>query len=386
MKDTVKNLFYKEFGYNPDKLYFSPGRVNIIGGHTDYNGGAVLPFCIDLGIYAAVSKRKDKIIKVYSTNMSKKGIINFNLNNLDYDKNRNYVNYVSGVLHKLKSLGYIIHYGFDMVISGNLPRGGGLSSSAALLVLTTKIIKDLMNLDITDIEIAKITKAVENQYIGVQCGIMDQFIIAKGKKDNVIYLESSTLDFEYIPCELNNYKFVLINSNVARKLTNSEYNTRQAETQEVLKILRKHVNINHICDLSPKDYNIYEQYIESHDLKKRFKHLVNEHLRVKQARDALQNSDFESLGKLLYAAHISAKNLYQVSSNILDELVEMGMDSGSLGSKMIGGGFGGSTLNLIKSDNMESFLTDFTIKYKNRFRRTPIINIVNIVDGVRELL
>ncbi|MCK5732044.1 MAG: galactokinase, partial [Tenericutes bacterium] len=284
------------------------------------------------------------------------------------------------------SLGYKINYGFDLVINGNLPSGGGLSSSAALLVLTTRILKDLMNLDITDIEIAKISKDVENKYIGVQCGIMDQFIIANGKKNNAIYLESSNLDFEYIPCDMKSHKFVLINSNVTRKLTDSKYNTRQVESQEVLGILKKHVDINHICDLSPTDYAIYEKHIDNNDLKKRFEHLVNEQLRVKQAKQALIDNDFDLLGKLLYKAHISAKDLYQVSNDKLDELVEMGMDSGSLGSKMIGGGFGGSTLNLIESCNWESFLNTFTIKYKKRFGSNPIINIVDVVDGVREII
>ncbi len=385
MKNFTNELFKQTFHKERDKLYFSPGRVNIIGGHTDYNGGAVLPFCIDFGIYGAVSKRTDNQIHVFSDNIRRKGIISFALDQLEYDENRNYANYISGLFHELHIRKYVVSDGFDLVIAGNLPRGGGLSSSAALLVLVCNIVNDLNNFGLDGVQIALISKAVENLYIGVNCGIMDQFIIANGKKDHAIYLESNTLNYEFIPCNMEDYKFVLVNSNITRRLKKSKYNLRQKETQDILAILKQHVDIEYICDLLPNDYEQYEAYIEEEDLKKRFKHLVNEHDRVKQAKIALSNNDFVGLGMLLTKAHESARDLYEVSSLVLDRLVVLAMDAGSLGSKMIGGGFGGSTLNLVETSKLDGFIDNFTELYIREYNSQPIINVVKVTDGACEL-
>lgn len=381
----VNELYKNRFDKNPDKIYFSPGRVNIIGGHTDYNGGAVLPFCINLGIYAAASPRNDNQVNIYSDNLPKKGIISFKLDNLKYHEQRGFANYASGLFNELKVRGHKLKKGFNLAMVGNLPRGGGLSSSAALLLLISNVINDFNNLGLTGTEMALISKNVENNYIGVNCGIMDQFIIANGKTKKAIYLESNTLEYEYIPCEMNSHKFVLVNSNVTRKLTESKYNVRYSETQEVLKILQEHVSIHHICDLKPEDYYKYEKYIHLTYLKRRFKHLVDEHARVKQAANALKSRDFVLLGNLLSLAHESARDLYEISSDKLDDLVLIAMKSGSLGSKMIGGGFGGSTLNLVKTDDLESFMTNFTKMYFEKYKTKPIINTVEVTSGTGEI-
>jgi galactokinase len=385
MKRNIIEIFKNKYNNDPLRTYFSPGRVNIIGGHTDYNGGAVLPFCINFGLYAAISKRDDSKVRVYSENLASKGIIEFELNNLLYSEDRDFANYVSGVLLKLKENGYNIETGFNIVINGNLPRGGGLSSSAALSILICQVAKDLNNLDLSGKNMAIISRQVENHYIGVNCGIMDQFIIANGKKNHALYLESNTLYNEHIPCNMNEYKFVLVNSNTTRKLVESKYNVRQAECQKILNTLKEYTDIEYICDLSPEDYFIYEDKLKEDNLKRRFKHLVFEHDRVKKAKNALIKEDFVGLGRLLTEAHKSARDLFEISSDILDDLVEIAIDSGSLGSKMIGGGFGGSTLNLVKACELDDFLKNFGQKYIVKYQVEPIINIVEVTDGVSEI-
>ncbi len=385
MKNKIIELYQKIYNNQPEKVYFSPGRVNIIGGHTDYNGGAVLPFCINMGIYGAVSYRNDNLVRIYSENISRSGIISFHLNELAYDEARGFANYTSGVILKLKENGYSINRGFDIVVWGNLPRGGGLSSSAAFSILMATIINDMEGFALDGINMAVICRQVENDYIGVNCGIMDQFIIANAMKDHALYLEANSLYYEQVPCIMDEYKFVLINSNITRKLVESNYNQRQKETQDLLQILKEHVDIEYICELSPDDYSKYENKISSDVLKKRFKHLVNEHHRVKLSKTALLQRDFKMLGRLLNEAHQSAKDLYEISGDVLDQLVLLARQSGSTGSKMIGGGFGGSTLNLVKSDNLDLFIETFTSEYKRIYNREPIIHIVAMEDGVREI-
>ncbi|MDC7243180.1 MAG: galactokinase [Sphaerochaetaceae bacterium] len=385
MKKKILEIFKSVYNYEADKTYFSPGRVNIIGGHTDYNGGHVLPFCIDAGIYAAVSIRKDRTVNVYSDNLSRKGVISFSLDNLSYKRERDFANYVSGVLMELTVRKFKIDCGFDIAIVGNLPRGGGLSSSAALLVLVTKIISDYHNLDLDGTRIALITKTVENLYIGVSCGIMDQFIIANGKADKAIYLNANTLDYQYVPVDTSEYKLLLVNSNQTRKLSESKYNVRQRETQDALKILKNYKNINYLCDLTCEDFEELKQHLTDDVLRKRVEHVVYEDKRVKAAKTVLENNDFISLGKLLDEAHTSARDLYEISSEVLDELVILAKECGSLGSRMIGGGFGGSTLNIIKTDNLDNFIKTFSSKYKSLYNKEPIINIFEPTNGVSEI-
>ena len=213
---------------------------------------------------------------------------------------------------------------------------------------------------------------------------MDQFVIANGKKDCAIFLDTQKLEYEYINMD-NDYAFILVNSNITRKLVDSKYNIRQKETQDILIELKKHVKINNICDLRPEDYDLYQSYLDNIDLKNRFRHLVDENSRVKAAKEAIELGDYNTLGNLLYQAHISARDLYQVSSTVLDDLVEMGMNAGSLGSKMIGGGFGGSTLNLVHRNMTNLFIENFTNIYINKYNKEPIIKVVNIEDGVKRL-
>lgn len=385
MKEKIITIFEKVYQYTPEKTYFSPGRVNIIGGHTDYNGGHVLPFCINLGLYAAVSLRDDQTVNVYSDNLPNKGIISFSLENLSYDPKRDFANYVSGVFMELIVRKFDIKHGFDIVLYGNLPRGGGLSSSAALLVLITKIISDYNHFDLDGVRMALITKTVENMYIGVSSGIMDQFIIANGKSQKAIYLNANTLDYRYVPVQTDDYKLVLINSNTTRKLTESNYNTRQTETQHALQKIQKVVPINHLCDLSIDQFEQLKILLQDETLVKRVKHVVYENIRVLKAKNALEKNDFLALGKLLVEAHESARDLYEITTERLDKMVEKALELGSLGSKMIGGGFGGSTLNIIKATELDTFLKAYTEFFVQLTNSDPVITIVEPTDGVKQL-
>jgi len=385
MFKEISTIFNDKFGSFPEATYFSPGRVNIIGEHTDYNGGQVLPFCINLGISGAVRFRADNIVNIYSVNFPKLDTISFNIDRLDYDVSLEFANYAAGMILELGKRGFLINQGFNLVVASDLPVGGGLSSSAAFLVLVGKILIDKFSLPIDNIELAKIARAVENNHIGVMCGIMDQFVIANGVAGSAMRLHTDTLAYEFIPIKSEDFIFVLVNSNTTRKLTESKYNERQAETRQLLGILQKHVPIDNICDLSPADYRSYERYVSDLTLKRRFLHLVNENHRVGSASFAIMENDISSLGGLLNESHESLRDLYQVSSPLLDRLVVLAREAGSLGSRMIGGGFGGSTLNVVAKKSLHRFINSFTELYRKEFNADPIINLIEIVDGVRKI-
>lgn len=385
MKEKIINIFQEKYNRFPHETYVSPGRVNIIGGHTDYNGGYVLPFCIDKGIYAGVLFRNDSCFRVYSDQFQSLGIIEFDRNHLEYEESRSFANYISGSVKTLQDLGHKIPTGFDLVLTSDLPTGGGLSSSAAVLIAVITILNDYFKFGLSGSEIALIAKKVENEYIGVSCGIMDQFIIANGLEHHVMYLNASTLEYEQIPVSMDNYSFVLINSNVTRKLSESKYNERQKESLALLEILKYHTDINFVCDVTSKQYFELYPLIEDETLQKRFSHLVFENERVSQAKEALKNNDFIRLGELLDIAHASAKELFEISSTVLDQLVVLAKRAGSLGSKMIGGGFGGSTLNIVETKKLDEFKRRFTKYHQEQFKRDPIMNTIKMKAGVHKI-
>lgn len=385
MKDRLVTLFQSTFETPPHETYVSPGRVNIIGGHTDYNGGHVLPFCIDKGIYVAVGFRNDNLVRVYSEQFKEKGIIEFDLDHLDYEPSRSYANYVSGSIKMLQESGKLVTQGMNLVFLSDLPTGGGLSSSAAFLVAVITICNDRFQFGLSGQEIATLARKVENEYIGVSCGIMDQFIIANGLENHVMYLNAKTLEYEQIPVTLDQYTFVLINSNVTRTLIESKYNVRQKESLALLDVLQYHTDINSVCDVTPNQYFELYPLIDDETLQKRFSHLVFENDRVSQAKEALLNNDFIRLGELLDIAHASAKELFEISSTILDQLVVLAKRAGSIGSKMIGGGFGGSILNIVETKKLDEFRRRFRKYHLEQFQREPIMDTVKIKAGVHKI-
>lgn len=383
LENLIKD-FKKIFKYNGEvETFFSPGRVNLIGEHTDYNGGFVFPCALDFGTYAVVKKREDKIFRMYSKNFKNLGIIEFNLDNLVYDKKDDWANYPKGVIKTFLDRNYKIDTGFDVLFFGNIPNGAGLSSSASIEVLTAIILKDLFKLDVNMIEMVKICQATENNFIGVNCGIMDQFAVGMGKKDNAILLDCNTLKYEYVPVKLKNMSIVIANTNKKRGLADSKYNARRADCQEAVKTLNKNgVNIKYLGELTVAEFEKVKHFLTNEDQLKRATHAVTENERAKIAVEFLKKDDIAEFGRLMNKSHISLRDDYEVTGSELDSLVEAAWkEKGTVGSRMTGAGFGGCTVSIVENDYVDSFIKNVGKKYKEKTGLEASFYIANIGDG-----
>ena len=383
LENLIKD-FKEIFKYNGEvETFFSPGRVNLIGEHTDYNGGFVFPCALDFGTYAVVKKREDKIFRMYSKNFENLGIIEFNLDNLVYEKKDNWANYPKGVVKTFLDRNYKINSGFDVLFFGNIPNGAGLSSSASIEVLTAIILKDLFKLDVNMIEMVKICQATENNFIGVNCGIMDQFAVGMGKKDNAILLDCNTLKYEYVPVKLKNMSIVIANTNKKRGLADSKYNTRRADCQEAVKTLNKNgVNIKYLGELTVAEFEKVKHFLTDENQLKRATHAVTENERAKIAVEFLKKDDIAEFGRLMNKSHISLRDDYEVTGSELDSLVEAAWEEkGTVGSRMTGAGFGGCTVSIVENDYVDSFIKNVGKKYKEKTGLEASFYIANIGDG-----
>ncbi len=359
MKANLIQKFYELFGAEGDiRTYFAPGRVNLIGEHTDYNGGHVFPCALTLGTYAVARKRDDNMIRFYSANFESLGIIETSLDDLVPSKKAGWTNYPKGVMWAFEKRGYLMTSGLDMLIYGDIPNGSGLSSSASLEVLTGVVLKDLYNFEeVSMVDIALIGQDSENNFNGCNCGIMDQFASAMGKKGNAVFLDTSTLEYEYAPVDLLEAKIVITNSKVKHSLVDSAYNDRRNECETALKELQKVVDIKTLGDLTEEEFEANKDAIKSEIRQKRAKHAVYENQRTIKAVGALKNNDIETFGKLMNASHESLKNDYEVSCEEVDVLVELAQSiPGVLGSRITGGGFGGCTVSIVKNDVIDKFI------------------------------
>lgn len=359
---TAKELleaFYEQYGGDKSKvsIYSAPARINIIGEHIDYNGGKVFPAAIDRYLYIAIRKREDD--KITYNDLRFLGKFEFSINEeFSYKKENDYANYLNGILSILKRRGNKLDVGFDALICSNIPAGGGISSSSALECGFAYAINDQYNFKISRIDIAKIGQQSEHEFMNVQCGIMDQFIIATGKENTAELLDCASLDYEYIPLELGDYRFVVMNTNKKRKLSDSKYNERLGECQKGLKILQDAgCNIKNLCELSEKEFESIKDKITDPVIQKRVKHVVSENERVKLAVKALKAGNLKELGHLLVASHVSLKNDYEVSGIELDTLAEVAsLQDGCLGARMTGAGFGGCAIALVHKDSVPAFV------------------------------
>ena len=386
LENLIKD-FKEIFKYNGEvETFFSPGRVNLIGEHTDYNGGFVFPCALDFGTYAVVKKREDKIFRMYSKNFENLGIIEFNLDNLVYEKKDDWANYPKGVVKTFLDRNYKIDTGFDVLFFGNIPNGAGLSSSASIEVLTAIILKDLFKLDVNMIEMVKICQATENNFIGVNCGIMDQFAVGMGKKDNAILLDCNTLKYEYVPVKLKNMSIVIANTNKKRGLADSKYNARRADCQEAVKTLNKNgVNIKYLGELTVAEFEKVKHFLTDENQLKRATHAVTENERAKIAVEFLKKDDIAEFGKLMNKSHISLRDDYEVTGLELDSLVEAAWEEkGTVGSRMTGAGFGGCTVSIVENDYVDSFIKNVGKKYKEKTGLEASFYIANIGDGARK--
>ena len=383
MKDRLYEGFRKYYGDTKGaELFFSPGRVNLIGEHTDYNGGHVFPCALTMGTYALVRKRSDNKMNFVSLNFNNAEVTTVELPELSYQKKNGWANYLIGVIWAFLGKGYKIDKGFDLAMLGNIPSGAGLSSSASIEVLMGTALKYMYDIDIDMVEIAKIGQTSENQFNGMNCGIMDQFAVAMGKKDNAIFLDTADLSYEYAAVKLKGAKVLITNSHVKHSLVDSAYNDRRNESTAALKALQTKLNISGLGDLTEEEFEENQYLITDEVQRKRAKHAVYENQRTIKAVNALKNNDIETFGKLMNASHISLRDDYEVSCPEVDKLVEIAWNiPGVIGSRITGGGFGGCTVSIVKNDAIENFRKEVISKYKEATGIDAEIYEAEIGDG-----
>lgn len=387
MLEQLKSEFETQFGKQGDiRAYFAPGRVNLIGEHTDYNGGHVFPCALTIGTYGIARKREDNKLRFYSVNFEKFGVVETGLDDLKPYKEADWTNYPKGVMWAFEKRGMKLPCGLDILIYGNIPNGSGLSSSASLEVLTGVIMKDMFGFDVSMVDIALIGQYSENHFNGCNCGIMDQFASAMGKKDHAIFLDTNTLQYEYAPVVLENAKIVIINSKVKHSLVDSAYNDRRNECEMALRELQAVVDIETLGDLSEEDFDAYRDAIKSDIRQKRAKHAVYENQRAIKAVAALGANDVETFGKLMNASHVSLRDDYEVSCEEIDILVDLAWSiDGVIGSRITGGGFGGCTVSIVKNEAVDTFVEKIGAEYEEKVGHKAEFYVVDIGNGAGRL-
>ncbi len=387
MQEQILAKFKEIFGAEGDiRLYFAPGRVNLIGEHTDYNGGHVFPCALTIGTYGAVRQREDNKLRFFSMNFEKFGVLESSLDDLKPDKAANWTNYPKGVMWAFKEKGMQVTKGMDLLLFGNIPNGSGLSSSASVEVLTGYILKDLFGFEVTNQDLALIGQYSENNFNGVNCGIMDQFAIAMGKADNAIFLDTATLKFDYAPIKLTGAKIIISCTNKKRGLGDSKYNERRSECETALEELKSVVSINSLGDLTEEQFEQHKDAIQDETRKKRAKHAVYENQRTLKAVDALKSGDVKLFGELMNASHVSLRDDYEVTGIELDTMVEEAWKiEGVIGSRMTGAGFGGCTVSIVKEEAVDTFIEKVGKAYEEKIGYAGDFYVVEIGDGPTRL-
>ena len=383
MKEKVLQKFAEVFGDTDGvKSYFAPGRVNLIGEHTDYNGGHVFPCALTIGTYGAARKREDRKLRFFSMNFEHLGVIESSLDNLTPEKKADWTNYPKGVMWAFEKRDMKIPCGMDILLCGNIPNGSGLSSSASLEVLTGFILRDLFGFDVTNQDLALIGQYSENNFNGVNCGIMDQFAIAMGRKDHAIFLDTADLSYEYAPIHLEGAKIVIACSNKKRGLGDSKYNERRSECETALAELQQVIGINTLGDLNEEQFEQYKDAIKDEIRQKRAKHAVYENQRTVKAVAALKANDIAQFGQLMNASHVSLRDDYEVTGIELDTLVEEAWKvDGVIGSRMTGAGFGGCTVSIVKTEAIDAFIEKVGAEYLKKIGYAADFYVVEIGDG-----
>lgn len=388
MKKALNEKFEELFGAGGEiRTYFAPGRVNLIGEHTDYNGGHVFPCALTIGTYGLARKREDKKLRFYSVNFPEDGLVESSLEDLKPEKEAGWTNYPKGVMWAFEEHGYKLGWGVDFLVYGDIPNGSGLSSSASLEVLTGLMLKDIHGMDeVTGKDLAVIGQYAENHFNGMNCGIMDQFASAMGKKDAAIFLDTGTLAFEYAPVALPDARIVITNSKVKHSLVGSAYNDRRNESEEALEDLQKVLPVKTLGDLTEEAFEANKEAIKNPVCRKRAKHAVYENQRTIRAYKALEANDLEAFGKYMNASHISLRDDYEVSCEEIDILVNLAWQiPGVIGSRITGGGFGGCTVSIVKNGAVESFIEKVGEGYRARTGHEAEFYVVDVGEGARRL-
>lgn len=379
----LRNEFEVRFARQPEHIFFCPGRVNLIGEHIDYNGGQVMPLAISSGTYLAVAKNTEKRLRFQCLNFPETADLHLQTS---YGKTgHEWFNYPLAVIDRLLQDGHGLS-GLDMLFYGNLPIGAGLSSSASIEVLTGFAISEMFGLKIRKPDLAALCKEAENNFIGVNCGIMDQFAVAMGKKNKIILLNCDTLGYEYLPFETGDYVLVIINTHKPRTLAESKYNERFAECGAALKLLRQELAVQNLCEVDLASFENYSYLVSNPVLERRALHVISENQRVKDAVIALQTKDMEVLGKLMYASHDSLRNDYDVTGRELDTIIDLCRTyPGCIGARMTGAGFGGCAIALVRKTLVDDFQSMLSTNYRQRIGYPPSFLVTLAEDGVRAL-
>ena len=388
MKKALNETFEELFGAGGEiRAYFAPGRVNLIGEHTDYNGGHVFPCALTIGTYGLARKREDKRLRFYSMNFPEDGVIESSLEDLKPAEEAGWTNYPKGVMWAFEARGHKLPWGVDFLVYGDIPNGSGLSSSASLEVLTGWMLKDIHGIEsLSGQELAVIGQYAENHFNGMNCGIMDQFASAMGKKDSAIFLDTSTLEFEYAPVALPDARIVITNSKVKHSLVGSAYNDRRNESEQALKDLQQVAHIETLGDLTEEAFEEHKMAIKDPVCRKRAKHAVYENQRTIKAYNALKANNLEAFGKYMNASHISLRDDYEVSCDEIDILVDLAWQiPGVIGSRMTGGGFGGCTVSIVKNDAVDDFIEKVGEGYQARTGHRAEFYVVDVGEGAHRL-
>lgn len=383
MKETILKKFEEVFGDTKGtKVFFAPGRVNLIGEHTDYNAGHVFPCALTIGTYGVARIREDRKLRFYSMNFEQFGVIESSLDGLKPEKEADWTNYPKGVMWAFGERGFSIPGGMDILINGNIPNGSGLSSSASLEVLTGYILKDFFGFEVSNQDLALIGQFSENKFNGVNCGIMDQFAIAMGKKDHAIFLDTADLSYTYAPVKLSGAKLVIACSNKKRGLGDSKYNERRSECETALSELQKVVDIKGLGELTEEQFEEHKSAIKDPVRVKRAKHAVYENQRTIKAVAALDANDIKQFGQLMNASHVSLRDDYEVTGIELDTLVEEAWKvEGVIGSRMTGAGFGGCTVSMVEDDAIDTFIKQVGEAYLAKIGYAADFYVVEVGEG-----
>lgn len=383
MKEKLLKKFSEIFGGSDGaKVYFAPGRVNLIGEHTDYNGGHVFPCALTIGTYGAARKRDDKVLRFYSMNFEELGVLESSVEGLKPEREADWTNYPKGVMWAFQEKGYDVDCGMDLLLFGNIPNGSGLSSSASVEVLTGHILRDFYGFDVSNQDLALIGQYSENKFNGVNCGIMDQFAIAMGRKDHAIFLDTADLSYQYASLKLENAKIVIGCTNKKRGLGDSKYNERRSECESALASLQNVVDIKSLGELTEEQFAQYQSAIPDEVKVRRARHAVSENQRTIQAVEALKRDDVTLFGKLMNASHVSLSKDYEVTGIELDTMVEAAWrQEGVIGARMTGAGFGGCTVSIVEEDKVERFIEEVGREYEEKIGYAASFYVVEIGDG-----
>ena len=380
-KEQVLKVYQEKFGNNTPEVYASPGRVNLIGEHTDYNGSFVFPGAIDKGMIAAIRLNGTEKVRAFAIDLNESS--EFGLNEEDLPQ-EGWAKYIFGVCREIIKRGGAVA-GFDTVFAGDVPLGAGMSSSAALESTYAYALNDMFNLGIDTFELARIGQSTEHNYVGVKCGIMDQFASLFGKKGHLIRLDTKTMEYQYFPFDPEGYKLVLLDTVVKHELASSAYNKRRESCEHAAEtIAKRHPEVKFLRDATMDMLKEVKNEISEEDYM-RAEYVIEETQRVRDVSDALERGDYETVGEKMYETHHGMSKLYEVSCEELDFLNDVAKEHGVTGSRVMGGGFGGCTINLVKDELYDSFIADAKLKFKEKYGHEPKVYDVVISDGARKL-